>query len=200
VAAILGKIDAIEVTSESRKVPLWPWIYRLWDAGLLVPLVGASEKVSNRVPLGSMRTYARVESGTWIAAVRSGHTYVTEGPLLSLEVDGVNVRATARRHTGPASVQLVVSGQVVAEGTGEATATIAAGWVAARCRDSEGFAHTSPVVVGPVIPKLEAVEALQKHIEQLREWINKAGRFANPKRKANLIAHCDDAQAKLSSS
>ncbi|MCE9566072.1 MAG: hypothetical protein K8U57_28970 [Planctomycetes bacterium] len=60
VAAILGKIDAIEVTAGPRKVPLMPWVYRLWNAGVLVPLVGGSGKDSNRVPLGSMRTYARV--------------------------------------------------------------------------------------------------------------------------------------------
>ena len=58
VAAILGKIDAIEVTGESRKVPLLPWVYRLWDAGVLVPLVGASGKDSNRGVIGSVRTYA----------------------------------------------------------------------------------------------------------------------------------------------
>jgi hypothetical protein len=42
VAALLGKIDAIEVTAAPRKVPLLPWVYRLWDAGVLVPLVGAN--------------------------------------------------------------------------------------------------------------------------------------------------------------
>jgi len=57
---LLGKIDAIEVTGDPRKVPLLPWVYRLWDAGFLVPLVGASGKDSNRGVLGSTRTYADV--------------------------------------------------------------------------------------------------------------------------------------------
>jgi len=30
VAALLGKIDAIEVTGDARKTPLLPWVYRLW--------------------------------------------------------------------------------------------------------------------------------------------------------------------------
>jgi hypothetical protein len=64
VAAVLGKIDAIEVTAEPRKVPLLPWLYRLWDAGVLVPLVGASGKESNRIVLGCVRTYARVAAPT----------------------------------------------------------------------------------------------------------------------------------------
>ncbi len=59
VAAIWGKIDAIEVCAKPRKSPLMPWVYRLWDAGVMVPLVGASGKDSNTVPLGAMRTYAR---------------------------------------------------------------------------------------------------------------------------------------------
>ncbi|VTR91949.1 Hypothetical conserved protein OS=uncultured planctomycete GN=HGMM_F09D09C15 PE=4 SV=1 [Gemmata massiliana] len=58
VAAILGKIDAIEVCAKPRKSSLMPWVYRLWDAGVMVPLVGASGKDSNTVPLGAMRTYA----------------------------------------------------------------------------------------------------------------------------------------------
>ena len=37
-----------------------PWVYRLWDAGVLVPLVGGSGKDSNRMAIGAMRTYARV--------------------------------------------------------------------------------------------------------------------------------------------
>ncbi len=60
VAAILGKIDAIEVCAKPRKAPLLPWVYRLWNAGVLVPLVGASGKDSNAIQLGAMRTYARV--------------------------------------------------------------------------------------------------------------------------------------------
>ncbi len=60
VAAILGKIDAIEVCAQPRKAPLFPWVYRLWDAGVLVPLVGASGKSSNAAQLGALRTYARV--------------------------------------------------------------------------------------------------------------------------------------------
>ena len=71
-AAILGKIDAIEVTGGPRKVPLIPWVYRLWDAGLLIPLLGASGKDSNRTPLGGTRTYARLDGETWVEAVRSG--------------------------------------------------------------------------------------------------------------------------------
>ena len=72
VAAILGKIDAIEVTGRPRKSPLLPWVYRLWDAGFLIPLVGASGKDSNRIALGQMRTLADCRELPWIEAVRVG--------------------------------------------------------------------------------------------------------------------------------
>src|SRR5262249_17879668 len=59
VAAILGKIDAIEMSARPRKLPLLPWVYQLWDAGVLVPLAGASGKDSNREVIGAVRTYVQ---------------------------------------------------------------------------------------------------------------------------------------------
>jgi hypothetical protein len=108
VAAVLGKIDAIEVTPAVRKVPLLPWVYSLWNAGVLVPLVGSSGKDSNKTPLGAMRTIVqvlpdpkpseklpvnrvaqilaaldqkRVEQSI-VDAIRAGHSVATTGPLL----------------------------------------------------------------------------------------------------------------------
>ena len=63
------------------------------NAGLVVPLVGASAKESNGVALGAMRTYAFIpplEAFTysrWIEAVRAGQTFVTNGPLLHFAID-----------------------------------------------------------------------------------------------------------------
>jgi len=64
VAAILGKIDAIEMSARPRKLPLLPWVYQLWDAGVPTPLVGASAKDSNATRLGAVRTYAQSEDPT----------------------------------------------------------------------------------------------------------------------------------------
>src|SRR5579885_1583493 len=60
VAAVLGKIDAVEFDARPRKQPLLPWWYRLLNAGFAVPLVGGSGKDSNTVPLGAPRTYAKL--------------------------------------------------------------------------------------------------------------------------------------------
>src|SRR5205085_9559734 len=90
---ILGDVDALELDPVSpARVRAW---YRLLDAGLRVPLVGASGKDSNRTPLGALRTYARLDPGRplalagWVEAVRAGRTVVAAGAMLSLEVEGV---------------------------------------------------------------------------------------------------------------
>lgn len=83
VAAVLGKIDAIEVDAQPRKLAIWPWLHRMWNAGIGIPLVGSSGKDGNRTPLGATRTYARCEGSlkSWVEAVKSGRTFVTNGPL-----------------------------------------------------------------------------------------------------------------------
>ena len=93
-ALILGKIDAFEVgPTAGPEGDAFSLYYRLLDCGLRPVLVGGSGKNSNAVPLGAVRTYARLPSGQeldapgWIEAVRGGRTYITNGPLLSLNVN-----------------------------------------------------------------------------------------------------------------
>jgi len=202
VAAILGKIDAIEVTAQPRKVPLLPWVYRLWDAGFLLPVIGASGKDSNRITLGHMRSYARLNGETWVDAVLGGRTIVTEGPLLSLECSDCCARASLRVGSPTEHVEIIANGRRVAFGEGGAEAPVhEAAWVAARCHTADGrFAHTSPVLVGSPAQKPDAVAALAQLVEQTREWIERNGRFANPKRQAALVANCDAALAKFAGS
>lgn len=205
VAAILGKIDAIEVTGQPRIVPLLPWVYRLWNAGVLIPLIGGSGKDSNRTALGTMRTYARIKDSTWIEAVRRGNTFVTGGPLLSLSVNEQQVSAVIRSRLPRAHVKLeiVADGEVIAatsDDTIEAPRP-ACGWVTARCHSTgEGFAHTSPVRVATTPRDPNAVAALCKLIEQTRDWAEHQGRYTNLKRREQLLARCHEAVAKLETS
>ncbi len=178
-ALLLGKVDAFEVCrlGDPAEPPLADW-YRLLACGLRLPLAGASGKDRNSVALGQMRTYARLEPnqefdyGSWIEAVRAGRTCVTDGPLLSLTVDGhdpgsvisvpedgktVLVRAEARSATPFDRLEVLRNGEVIAECATEGdrrSATIErevavtdSGWLAARCRgdDSQVRAHSSPV-------------------------------------------------------
>ncbi len=201
VAAILGKIDAIEVTDTSRKVPLLPWLYRLWNAGVLVPLVGGSGKDSNKTALGAMRTYALSAHGqTWIDAVRNRSTFATTGPLLDITVDGSLASASLRHSAPSATLELIADGEVIAKGDSTLPASApftGPGWVAARCVSTNTFAHTSPILLGAIARKPDAVAALRKLIEQTREWAEQHGRYANPKRREQLLARCAEAVAKL---
>ncbi|HEX4613084.1 MAG TPA: hypothetical protein VH092_33145, partial [Urbifossiella sp.] len=118
VAALLGGIDAIEVTGGVRSAVL-PWVYRLWTAGFPVPLVGSSGKDSNRTPLGAVRTYAKPDPSVpgykgWVEAVRAGRAFVTAGPLLDFTVEGGRARAAARSLVRFDSLELLADGVVIA--------------------------------------------------------------------------------------
>jgi len=177
-AVLLGKIDAFEVSRLSHSLADW---YRLLGCGLRLPLIGSSGKNSNTVALGALRTYAHLEPnqdfsyGVWIESVRAGRTFITDGPLLSLTVNGrepgsvlelpnegraVNVRAEAQSVTPFSRLECVYNGTVVAASSTEGehrTAALEAdvtidgsGWLAARCvndDDSTIRGHTSPVYV-----------------------------------------------------
>jgi hypothetical protein len=121
--------------------------------------------------LGGMRTYARLqpEEGfnykNWVEAVRAGRTFVTNGPLLSFDVDGrepgsavqpsassptVRVRAEARSVVPFDRLELLANGKVVAEtAAGSPTSAVletnvplpTAGWLAARCRGEHQLLH-----------------------------------------------------------
>ncbi|MBA4187046.1 MAG: hypothetical protein C0467_03420 [Planctomycetaceae bacterium] len=212
IAAILGKIDAIEVNPGPRKVPLLPWVYRLWDAGVLVPLVGGSSKDSNKVPLAAMRTYAKISTAepSWIAAVRAGHIFATSGSLINCTVSGSEIHATARSLGPFDDLALVANGRIIsrvkAQHDPEAGCYRAelterlpdAGWVAVRCHSAMGaFAHTPPVAVGSPIRDPGAVASLRKLIEQTREWAEQHGRYVNSKRRDQLLARCVEAADKL---
>jgi hypothetical protein len=93
---LLGKIDAVEIRPWSAGEPnfvLREW-YRYLNLGCRLPCVGGTDKMSNSVPVGIIRTYAQVDRDrgfsydTWCDAIRAGRTFTTTGPLLRLTVDG----------------------------------------------------------------------------------------------------------------
>jgi hypothetical protein len=84
----LGKVDSIDVmgTGHVANLPLW---YRLLNCGLRVPASAGTDCFLNRIPSrlpGSDRVYVhcpeRFNYQTWIANLRAGRTFVTDGPML----------------------------------------------------------------------------------------------------------------------
>jgi hypothetical protein len=98
-AIIEGEADAIEMTAWGNlyggidPYSLSDW-YRYLNCGYFVPAVGGTDKMSASTAVGTVRTYARVPRSrpftydAWMDAVRSGHTFVSYGPLLEFSVDG----------------------------------------------------------------------------------------------------------------
>jgi hypothetical protein len=219
VNAVLGHVHAIEIDARERTTAFLPMWYRLLNAGIRLPLVGGSAKDSNRIALGEMRTLTPPAATyeDWIEHVRVGRAYVTNGPFLTsgLGDDGWFF-AQVMSVVPFERVEVVANGRVIASTPADpaddvTVATVevenplpAGGWVAARCLGAKSdlyphvpvFAHTSPVYVGET-RQPDAVAAVRRDIEGVRDWVESAGRFTIPKRKEALLALCEAALAKL---
>jgi hypothetical protein len=125
-----GRADAVEMLAHSGDAMLE--YYRYLNSGYRLPLVGGTDKMSSAVPVGLYRTYARLDDefsyAAWCRAVRSGRTFLSGGPLVTLSVDGrepgdtvglsgpgtVSVRAAVRSIFPLRSLEVVRNGEVVA--------------------------------------------------------------------------------------
>jgi hypothetical protein len=148
---VLGKIDATEVRwfDFAPYVPpgdhwgdtpfAFPGIlqwYRYLNCGYRVPAVGGTDKMSNAIAVGALRTYAYLGTdepfsyARWCREIRRGRTFVSTGPLLELTVEGrapgdaidlpagggtLHVVATARSAQPFEFIEVVQNGSVVAQ-------------------------------------------------------------------------------------
>ena len=157
VAAALGLVDAIELITWSDPAQLpnhrGPWdnsgmttaefpvlrpvdlYYQFLNAGFRIPVAAGSDKLAEDIPLGSNRTYARVKEPagyeSWMDAVKSGKSFVSNGPLLDfdaadhqpgdvVEFHGtkrVNARVTARSLLPFTTIEIVLNGTTIAHRT-----------------------------------------------------------------------------------
>jgi hypothetical protein len=160
----LGKVDSIDVMGSNHHANLPVW-YRLLNCGLRVPASAGTDcflnRIASRLP-GSDRVYVHCPDGFsyrhWIDQLKAGRTFVTNGPMLELAVDGRGLGETMRL-SGPAQVrvrgrataqyplnevEVVVNGQVVARAEAgadrhtisvdQAVAIEHSGWIALRAR------------------------------------------------------------------
>jgi hypothetical protein len=179
---ILGKVDALEIATSKQTVfdVLDDW-YGLLNCGFRIPLVAGTGKYSNQTVLGGLRTYVRIRPSeeftykNWIEAIRAGRIFITNGPLLSVTVNGddpgttvtlsaagstVRVRACARSAVPFEHLELLANGTVIEKVEASGSPAVAvlevdvpwteSGWLAARCHSeqqssSHGFAHSAPI-------------------------------------------------------
>lgn len=151
-AVALGLVDAVEVRwfdfsfaahmqtdghwgespFEFPGVQQW---YAYLNAGYRLPAIGGTDKMSNAVTVGALRTYSYLGSGStfdydiWCAAIAKGRTFVSTGPTLVLNIDGkipgdiiqipsgggqLSVTAVARAAQPFEVIDLVQNGEVIA--------------------------------------------------------------------------------------
>ena len=97
----LGKVDYIEVVGFSdHKSTAEVW-YKLLNCGFRLPTAAGTDFMGNyaslRGPIGLNRVYAEIPADRpdeplkiepWLAAIRAGHTFATNGPLLKFSLGG----------------------------------------------------------------------------------------------------------------
>jgi len=112
----LGKIDALELMTYDDPTQLpshWgPWKnsrmptpeftvmrgmdlwYQYLNSGFRLPIVAGTDKMADDIPMGSNRFYAYTKGDTtyqsWLTAIKSGQGFITNGPILTFQVDGHN--------------------------------------------------------------------------------------------------------------
>ena len=111
---VAGKIEAVEMQALTPGVDgpsIREW-YRFLNCGFRLPIVGGTDKMTAEIPLGGIRTYARLEPEgplsfeRWADAVRSGRTFVTSGPFVEIAVDGQQPGDTVRLGRGGGTVDV----------------------------------------------------------------------------------------------
>ena len=208
VAVALGLVDALNI-ADGFPVE-YEWYYRFLNCGFRLPISSGTdwwEYDHNRV---FVRIQGQFSYETWLAGLRAGRTFVSNGPLLDLTVNGQSpgavlkhprrARITARAISRVPfeRLEIVHDGNVVAQKTAADQQEAAlewelpverSSWVAARVggttvtrRGFPVFAHTNPVY-------LETPQPPGKRQESARAWaaeIEDSMRFV---RKNYLFAH-----------
>jgi hypothetical protein len=164
---VLDKIDALElhpvnISEHFNNLRFLDW-YRYLNCGYRLPVVGGTDKMGAWIPAGANRAYANLGQDefsfpNWAKAVRKGNTFMSSGPLIFFQADGmtpgseinlraggarIEVRADVKSYVPIHRLDVVFNGQVIAsreESSGTRAIILSdkvqvsgPGWLAARC-------------------------------------------------------------------
>jgi len=111
VDAALGLIDVVDVMGYVYE-PTVPFWHRLLNCGFRLPAAAGTDVFLNRInsaPAGHGRAYVRIEGEfsyeAWVEGLKAGRTFVTNGPMLDLSVEGRGPGAVIRLK-GPGRVRV----------------------------------------------------------------------------------------------
>ena len=101
----LGKVDSVDLMTfgdafaETEDPPgaARTW-YRFLNCGFRLPATAGTDKMFNTQVVGAARTYVKIDGEldyeAWLEGIRAGRTFVTNGPILQLDVEGRGIGAT----------------------------------------------------------------------------------------------------------
>ncbi|HTC23174.1 MAG TPA: CehA/McbA family metallohydrolase [Gemmatimonadales bacterium] len=133
----LGLVDYMELVSFSEHVSTAFVWYRLLNCGFRIPAAAGTDAMTNyaslRGPVGLNRVYVKLDGpltrDRYLAGLKAGRTFATNGPLVELTVNGrgpgeeirlparggsLALRATLRSYVPVERFELVANGEVVA--------------------------------------------------------------------------------------
>ena len=180
----LGQVDAMDVVSNNDEIACMQLWYRLLNCGFRLAISAGTDSFTNvadHYTPGGGRVYVHAGSelryDEWVANYKRGRSFASNGPVITLAVDGkepgdeirfpagstqkVRVRATLHTQVPVDRFEVVVNGEPVKAAAGQGTIDeqiplTHSSWIAARAigpwsrlvlNDIQAFAHTSPVYV-----------------------------------------------------
>lgn len=205
----LGRLQVAEVWGNAGQRDVW---YGLLNCGFELPATAGPDWNVKDTP----RTYVFLGDeplgiDAWNEGLRLGRSFVTQGPMLFFEVEGhqsgarlhfperrrlVRISARALLPGGSVPVEIVVNGEVVAQGTDLET-TIELGesaWIAARTDD----AHSNPVYVslaGRPRGRAEDARVFIEVLDRLSDWVRRKGLFDTPEQRETVLEVIDRGRA-----
>ena len=158
---VFGEIDTADILTHTRlpqTLKLW---YHLLNCGFRLPATAGTDRIGPEEPLGHQRVYVQLADPLtypgWIEGLRQGRSFVTNGPMVSLSVDGrgpgeelklsrrkvLRIEAQGRSLRPFERLEIVVNGKVVASAPARSQGRRAdlrldypadrSLWIAARC-------------------------------------------------------------------
>jgi hypothetical protein len=209
VGVALGLYDALELPtwSDPMQLPphLDPWdnsgmstaeltpmrgvdlYYQYLNAGFRLPIAAGTDKGGEEIPVGGNRAYVatkgQADFAAWLAGIKAGAGFVTNGPIVEFEVDGhgsgevlqfqgtktIKARAKARSILPFTTLEIVMNGRPVAHKL-------------TLVKNNLGLPETNPPVDGVYTMELEATVKLDQS-----SWLG-ARAFSNPDLTQRLLA------------
>ena len=90
---VFGEIDTADILTHTRlpqTLKLW---YHLLNCGFRLPATAGTDRIGPEEPVGHQRVYVKLSGPLtypgWIEGLRQGRSFVTNGPMVSLTVDGL---------------------------------------------------------------------------------------------------------------